>query len=112
MDHVEIAVKITQTARLDAAYLYLSAEDVARLCILLQRDPTAGRKDGNGHFRLDWRGCVAKYMMRIGPEDRITVYLMRILPKRKPPRNLTQARQAVTEIALEAIKKKVLDLLD
>ena len=109
---LDVKLRITSTALKDAAYRELTEDDLAQLVVLLIRDPTAGRALAGGIYRLDWRGCVAKYRFYDASEELLIVQLLRILPKDPLPRDLSGMVTLVREIAVDLIKAKVRKLLD
>jgi hypothetical protein len=106
MDHIAVEARITQVALQDAAHLNLREDDLAMLTATLVRNPTTGRRDGNGNYMRDWKGVTAKFQTHFAPEA-ITVYVLRIVPRDAPPKGVAGAGKFVRDVAVGLVRSQV-----
>lgn len=106
-DLLEVRYTITRTALLDASYEEWTADQLARAIVELVRDPSLGTLNRAGFQTWERDACVIKYRLKDKSETVLYVQIIRIVPKRKPPRGLGEAIAVGKELALEVVKVKI-----
>ena len=104
------AVYMMPVALEDAAHLYLSEDEVARIAALLARDPSSGRK-GQCYWSKVFGEVTARYTWELTGGE-LEVYLLRLVRSRRRPRDLSEAQDVAKRLVVSVIQKKVNDLLE
>lgn len=94
----------------DAAHLSMTEDDLARLMARLTRDPSSGRK-GERYWSKVFGDVTARYQWELTGGS-LEVYLLRLVPRRAPPRNFAEARRIAKQLAVGVVQKKLNDLLE
>lgn len=104
--HIDVEVRITRIALLDAAHLEMSEDDLAMLTAALVRNPTTGRRDASGNLLRDWKRVTARFQTHFS-HDAITVYVLRLLPRTPSRAGIPGAARFVRDVAVGLVRSKV-----
>ncbi|QBF31561.1 hypothetical protein [Thalassococcus sp. S3] len=110
VDLLQVECRPTRTALEDAAHLGLTEDELAQLIVLIVRDPTVGRKEGDW-YRYVSRLCEAKYMLYQASEELLVVHLLRLMPLKKPPKDFSGVARIGRDIVVGVLRQKITELL-
>lgn len=113
-DHelLEVRYTITREALLDASYEEWTVDQLARAIARLIQDYSLGDLDKSNFYRWERDECFIKYRLFDKSERLTYVQIIRILPKRKLPRNFGDVIAVGKELTLEVVKTKINKLLE
>lgn len=104
---LEVRYTITKTALLDASYEEWTADQLAKAVAEVVWDYSRGDVDKAGFFKWEFNGCYLKYRLHHSSEILTYIQILRVLPKRRPPRNFSDVIAVGKEITMEVIKVKI-----